>query len=145
MSANWRAQARRYKTELPHHSTFPALDRTAQGKPIWIHMRLSPISIACPQCGARDVFYSCKPECCFNHVCNSCYTTFELETMRVGETADLFEIPPEPDSTNPTAPCSRCKDSKVFEIADPPSTPAQYLCVSCKAILKLEITSVEKG
>src|SRR5579872_2274415 len=71
-------------------------------------MTLTPISAACPQCGSSDVFYSCKPECCYNHVCNKCYTTFELETTRVGEVTENFDVPPVPDSSSPTAPCARC-------------------------------------
>src|ERR1017187_496159 len=68
-------------------------------------MKLIPISAICPQCGSGDVFYSCNPTCCYNHVCNKCYTTFELETTRVGEVGENFDIPPDPDSGAPTASC----------------------------------------
>jgi hypothetical protein len=106
-------------------------------------MRLSPISIACPQCGSKDVLYSCQPTCCFNHVCNNCYTTFELETTKVGELPDPFAMPPEPEPSSPTAPCARCGEAKVFAIVDT-EEPA-YFCVSCKALLTLSLTEIAPG
>jgi hypothetical protein len=102
-------------------------------------MTLIPISVVCPQCGSGDVLYSCKPECCYNHVCNHCYTTFELETTRVGEVTENFEISPEPDSSAPTAPCARCHEPRVFAIAG--STP-QFVCAACKALLTLKYTEI---
>jgi len=101
--------------------------------------------VACPQCSSRDVFYSCKPECCFNHVCNSCYTTFELETTRIGEAHEEFPNPPEPDATNPTAPCARCGDCKVFAVSSPPDQKPVCVCVGCKALLTLSAVNVAKG
>ena len=106
-------------------------------------MRLSPISISCPQCGSRDVIYSCQPTCCFNHVCNNCYTTFELQTTKLGEVQDDFEMPQDSDPSGPTAPCARCGEAKVFVIVD--SQDPQYLCVSCKALLALHFTEVSPG
>jgi hypothetical protein len=109
-----------------------------------LSMTLTPISAACPQCGSADVFYSCKPECCYNHVCNQCYTTFELETTRVGEVKENFEVPPEPDSSAPTAPCARCHKPRVFSI-DGAGPPPQFVCAACKALLTLEYTEVAPG
>jgi len=106
-------------------------------------MLLFPISVSCPQCGSQDVLYSCQPMCCFNHVCNHCYTTFELETTKVGEMQEAFAMPPDPDPSSPTAPCARCGEAKVFAIAD--SQDVQYLCVSCKALLALHFTEVSPG
>lgn len=108
-------------------------------------MKLAPLSVACPKCGSNDVLYSCKPECCFNHVCNHCYTTFELETTRVGELKEAFELPPEPDSSGPTAPCARCGEPKVFVISDGTASAPQYLCVACKALLTLQLTAITPG
>jgi len=105
-------------------------------------MRLSPISISCPQCGSRDVIYSCQPTCCFNHVCNNCYTTFELQTTKLGEIQEDFEMPPDPDPSCPTAPCARCGEAKVFAIVD---SQAEYVCVSCNAHLALHFTEVSPG
>ena len=104
-------------------------------------MKLAPISVACPQCGSADVVYSCKPECCYNHVCNGCYTTFELETTRVGEVTENFDPPPDPDPSGPTAPCARCHEPRVFSIADG-GQPPQYVCADCKALLTLGFTQI---
>lgn len=103
-------------------------------------LQLDPLSVACPQCGSADVFYSCKPECCYNHVCSNCYTTFELETTRVGEVTDDFDVPPDPDSTSPTAPCARCHEPRVFAIRS--ASPPQFVCVACKALLTLAHTEI---
>jgi hypothetical protein len=84
--------------------------------------------------------YSCQPACCFNHVCNHCYTTFELETTKVGEIQEGFPMPPDPDPSGPTAPCARCGEARVFAIIDSPNP--QYLCVSCKALLSLSLTEI---
>jgi len=102
-------------------------------------MTLTPISVACPQCGSPDVFYSCNPACCYNHVCNKCYTTFELETVRVGEFAEDLEVPSNPDPTSTTAPCARCHEPRVFAI---PGDKPQYVCAACKALLTLEYTEI---
>ena len=106
-------------------------------------MRLSPISISCPQCGCKDVVYSCQPTCCFNHVCNQCYTTFELETIRVGELHGEFAAPPDPEPLSPTAPCASCGEARVFAIAN--SEAPQYVCASCNALLALNFTEISPG
>ena len=108
-------------------------------------MILTPITISCPQCGSTDVVYTCKPECCFNHVCNHCYTTFELETTRVGEVKEEFQVPPEPDSSAPTAACARCGDVKVFAIREGQTSASRYVCASCKALLTLGLTGISPG
>jgi len=108
-------------------------------------MNLVPISIVCPECGSADVIYSCKPECCFNHVCNQCYTTFELESERVGEVSEIFTPPPEPDSTHPTIPCARCGECQVFLWEGAPQAFPAYVCISCKAVLKASFTNIAKG
>jgi hypothetical protein len=107
-------------------------------------MKLIPISVTCPQCGSGEVFYSCNPTCCYNHVCNKCYTTFELETTRVGEVGETFDIPPDPDSGAPTASCARCHEPRVFAIGDV-APPVQYVCAACKALLTLEYTEIAAG
>jgi hypothetical protein len=108
-------------------------------------MNLVPISLACPQCGSSDVLYSCKPECCFNHVCNNCYTTFELETERVGETVEELVATSEPDSTNPAAPCARCGECRVFACEDGSGKATTYVCISCKALLRILLVHVAQG
>ena len=104
-------------------------------------MTLMPIAVSCPQCGSGNVLYSCKPECCYNHVCNRCYTTFELDTTKVGELAEDFEIPPETDPSAPTAPCARCHEPRVFAIART-GAPHQFVCAACKALLTLNYTEI---
>lgn len=106
-------------------------------------MTLKPLTVSCPKCGSSDILYSCKPDCCFNHVCNACYTTFELETERVGELQDDFGSVPEQDPTAPTAPCARCGECRVFEIAG--DGERRLLCGDCRALLRLEITEVAAG
>ena len=108
-------------------------------------MELVPVALACPVCGSADVFYSCKPECCFNHVCNSCYTTFELETEGVGETGEELFLPPELDSTHPTAPCARCGEAPIYARKDAADGSPIYVCAACKALLTLSFAHVRKG
>jgi len=110
-------------------------------------MVLTPIVVACPQCGSTsDVAYSCKPECCFNHVCARCYTTFELVTSRIGEiTGELGPPPPDPDSSNPTAACARCGECRIFAVGDGSASPRQHLCVSCNALLALSFSEIVPG
>ncbi len=109
-------------------------------------MTLLPLTIPCPECGSNDVLYSCNPECCFNHVCNNCYTTFEPITAKVGElTTEIGPTPPDPDPSAPTAPCARCGESKLFAIVDGATPSGQLLCVSCKALLTLELTDIARG
>ncbi len=103
---------------------------------------LRPLSFACPKCGSRDVLYSCSPSCCFNHVCSQCYATFEPETRRVGEfTSELGPLP-DVDTTGPTAPCARCGEYRLFRVDGDSVRPDQVLCVSCRALLSLELVEV---
>jgi transposase-like protein len=102
-------------------------------------MTLKPISVACPQCSSTEVYYSCNPSCCYNHVCNKCYTTFELETARAGEVTEDFAVPPDPESGAPTAPCARCQEPRVFAIE---AQESRYVCAACKALLTLEFTEI---
>jgi hypothetical protein len=109
-------------------------------------MTLAPLTIACPQCGSHDVIYSCNPACCFNHVCNRCYTTFEPVTAKVGVLdTDVGPWPPDPDPTGPTAACARCGECKIFAIVDGGFPSGQLLCASCKALLTLELTEIAPG
>ena len=108
-------------------------------------MTLLPLSFKCPQCGSEEVFYSCQPACCFNHVCRRCYTTFEPITVRVGDFTGDVGPAPQVDSTAPTAPCARCGEWRLFALSDPSIPPGQLLCISCGALLTLEITEVAAG
>lgn len=97
------------------------------------------MSFACPKCGSTDVLYSCSPSCCFNHVCSQCYATFEPETTRVGEFAGELGPVPDVDTTGPTAPCARCGEYRLYAVAGDSIPPDQVLCVSCRALLTLEL------
>ena len=102
-------------------------------------MTLTALSFTCPQCGSADVAYSCTPSCCFNHVCGNCYTTFEPRTTRVGEFAGDAPAFPEADSAGSTAPCARCGEHKLFSIIDDSELNGRLLCVSCRALLTVEL------
>ena len=109
-------------------------------------MTLAQLAIACPQCGSYEVFYSCNPACCFNHVCNHCYTTFEPVTSRVGEfQGEIGPIPPALDPSGPTAACARCGGCHLFSVAEDGNPSGQLLCVCCKALLTLELTEIAPG
>ncbi len=108
-------------------------------------MELLPLSLACPTCGSTDVFYSCEPKCCFNHVCSNCRTTFEPFTTRVGEVTEDFGVPPELDPSAPAAPCARCGEARVFGIAGRQDAPARYICAACRALLTLELGEIAAG
>src|SRR5262249_27977879 len=62
------------------------------------------LELACPTCGSGEVFYSCTPNCCFNHVCADCGTTFEPMTTAAGGTVSGV-VPPDPlpEAADPTA------------------------------------------
>jgi len=109
-------------------------------------MTFSWLSIACPHCGSSDVVYSCNPACCFNHVCNRCYTTFEPVTTKVGDfTGEIGPVPPDPDPTGPTAACARCGEITLLAITDDGIPRGRIVCTSCKALLTLQVTAVEPG
>jgi hypothetical protein len=87
------------------------------------------------------VFYSCTPNCCFNHVCSDCSTTFEPATVAVGETVSGVEPPqPLPDASDPTVACVRCDSTAVYVLPD-----GRLVCAKCGTVLRLEITEVAPG
>jgi len=92
-------------------------------------------------CHSGDVFYSCTPNCCFNHVCNDCQTTFEPMTARSGETLGGIEPPdPLPDASDPTVECANCTSVAVYAMPD-----GRLVCSKCGTVLKLEITEIHPG
>src|SRR5713101_7390774 len=104
-------------------------------------MTLAPLSFICPKCGSADVVYSCTPSCCFNHVCSRCYATFAPKTTRVGDYEGEIVPLPEADSAGPTAPCARCGEYRLVEVRGIGLPPGQLLCVSCGALLTVELES----
>ena len=104
-------------------------------------MQTRKLALACPVCNSPDVFYSCTPNCCYNHVCAECGTTFEPETVRAGGPVTGV-IPPDPlpEAADPTVACAKC-DSIAVYMTD---TDA-LVCSKCGTLLKLEITEVAPG
>lgn len=101
-------------------------------------MRTRKLELACPVCGSAEVFYSCTPNCCFNHVCAGCGATFEPATKRAGGSAGGVTPPdPLPDATDPTAECAACGAPTVY-LTDGGRT----VCGKCGAWLELEYTEV---
>ena len=104
-------------------------------------MKTRKLEIHCPTCGSGEVFYSCTPNCCFNHVCAECGTTFEPVTALAGGTvAGIVPPDPLPEAADPTAACIRCDSTAVYLGED--GTP---VCAKCGARLKLELTEVAPG
>ena len=101
--------------------------------------------IACPKCGGRDIFYSCEPKCCFNHVCSDCRSTFELNTSKTGkfdhQTAITAEVP---DSSDPTTSCASCGSLRVAVLSTAPEETL-ILCANCRAVSRLAIEEFVPG
>ena len=104
-------------------------------------MKLRKLEIHCPQCGSADVFYSCTPNCCFNHVCSDCGTTFEPVTHQAGGLLGGLVAPhPLPDAADPTAECAKCNATEVYMTED-----GTVVCGKCGTVLVLELTEVAPG
>lgn len=89
-------------------------------------------------CGSAEVFYTCTPNCCYNHVCNSCGATFEPATRRKGGAARGIVAPdPAPDASDPTAECAACGSPTVYLAED-----GALVCGKCSAWLELEYTEI---
>jgi hypothetical protein len=104
-------------------------------------VKTAKLRLACPTCGGAEVFYSCTPGCCFNHVCADCGTTFEPATTAAGGTA-AGVVPPDPlpDATDPTVECARCTSVEVYQTEDGP-----LVCARCGTLLNLELTEIAPG
>jgi DNA-directed RNA polymerase subunit RPC12/RpoP len=104
-------------------------------------MKTTKLRIACPRCESPEVFYSCTPNCCFNHVCSNCGTTFETETSAAGGVVTgLIPPDPAPDATDPAAECAKCHAASVYQLED-----GGVVCGNCGARLVLELTEVAEG
>ena len=106
-------------------------------------MQTRKLEIPCPTCGSLDVFYSCTPNCCFNHVCDNCRTTFQTATDATGERRS-GAIPPNPvpDGTDPAVACAKCESVAVYRM---PAPDEAVVCTACGALLKLELTEIAPG
>ena len=104
-------------------------------------MKTRKLAIDCPQCGSSDVFYSRTPNCCFNHVCADCGTTFEPETSVTGGFLTGIAPPdPLPDATDPTAECAKCNSTAVYALED-----GGLVCGKCGAKLAMKLTEIAPG
>lgn len=104
-------------------------------------VRTRKLEIHCPVCHSAEVFYSCTPNCCFNHVCSECGTTFEPMTRKTGSRLSGL-LPPDPpaDAADPTAECAGCASTEVCMAED-----GTVVCAKCGAVLVLELTEVAPG
>lgn len=100
-------------------------------------MQAEKLTMACPVCGSGEVFYSCTPNCCFNHVCSECGATFEPATHATGESRQ-GDLPPDPlpDASDPTVECARCQSVAVY------SAGGETFCGACGSVLRIEFTEV---
>ncbi len=101
-------------------------------------MKTRKLEIACPTCHSPDVFYSCTPNCCFNHVCSNCGTTFEPVTKAKGGALTGVAPPdPLPEAADPTAACARCDSTSVWL-----TEQNSLVCGKCGTLLTLELTEI---
>jgi DNA-directed RNA polymerase subunit RPC12/RpoP len=101
-------------------------------------MQARKLEIACPVCASPEVFYTCTPDCCFNHVCNNCGSTFEPATTATGKTVSPIAPPdPLPDASDPTVACAKCYATAVYAIG-----AGELACAKCGSVLVLEMTEV---
>jgi transcription initiation factor TFIIIB Brf1 subunit/transcription initiation factor TFIIB len=103
-------------------------------------MKTTPLTFTCPKCGSVDVFYSCEPKCCFNHVCAVCRTTFEPVTIATGATVKAAAPDEVRDTTGPTCQCAVCESINVHSLED-----GRIVCVDCGAILEIEYSGIVEG
>ena len=104
-------------------------------------MRTRKLALACPVCKSTEVFYSCEPKCCFNHVCAQCHSTFEPATRALGGNLTGIEPPdPLPESTEPTVACAKCESTRVYVMED-----GRLVCAACGEVLELEIMEVAEA
>ena len=99
------------------------------------------LELACPVCGSHEIFYTCTPNCCFNHVCAECRSTFEPVTAAKGGALSGVEPPdPPPEPGDPTAACAKCDSTAVCMTED-----GGVVCAACGALLTLELEEVAPG
>ena len=104
-------------------------------------MQTRKLTMACPTCGSAEVFYTCTPGCCFNHVCGACGTTFEPVTEATGgKLTGVVPPDPLPEASDPTAACARCDSIAVYMTGD-----GSLVCANCGTLLRLELTEIAPG
>jgi len=109
-------------------------------------MQFFPLSFRCPTCDSPSVFYTCTPDCCFNHLCEHCRTTFEPATtlragqVALGDRAGLSDDGPA-DTTASHAGCASCDSVAVCSAG---GTASEAACGSCYALLTLTIENIRR-
>jgi hypothetical protein len=107
-------------------------------------MTLLPLSVSCPNCGSKEVTYTCEPKCCFNHLCSSCYATFEVTTISRGTKMNgLQALQGERDCLAPTAACAVCESLDLFLLDEGEGPGAKLYCAACHSLLRLELVAIE--
>ena len=104
-------------------------------------MKTRKLEIACPVCASAEVFYTCTPNCCFNHVCGHCGATFEPFTVAKGRLGSAVAPPdPLPEAADPTAACAKCESTSVYM-----TDLGALVCGACGTLLELQFTAVASG
>jgi len=104
-------------------------------------MKTRKLELTCPKCGSGEVVYSCTPNCCYNHVCSECGTTFEPATSLAGGfVTGVLPPDPLPESTDPTTECAKCQSNAVYLLIE-----GGLVCGQCGARLLLELTEVAEA
>ncbi|HUI77719.1 MAG TPA: hypothetical protein VLY24_07370 [Bryobacteraceae bacterium] len=104
-------------------------------------MQARKLEMACPVCASTEVFYTCTPDCCFNHVCNNCGATFEPATTATGRQVSGITAPhPLPEASDPTVGCAKCYGTAVYMIGE-----SELACAKCGSVLTLEMTEVARN
>lgn len=99
--------------------------------------------VRCPQCNSADVVYSCEPKCCFNHVCAECRSTFELNTVKTGESDPIWVDHKEPGSGDATTGCASCGSLRLAVLRKEPDVI--LVCADCQALSKLVVEEFVPG
>jgi transcription initiation factor TFIIIB Brf1 subunit/transcription initiation factor TFIIB len=100
------------------------------------------LQLACPVCGSAEVFYSCTPNCCFNHVCGDCGATFEPVTeWKQAGPGRVLPPDPLPEAADPTAACAKCESTRVYSLEE----DGGAVCADCGAALEIRYTEIAPG
>ena len=101
--------------------------------------------IRCPKCGGAEIVYSCEPKCCFNHVGADCRSTFEINTVKIGQamTAATTTVE-EPQSGEPTTCCASCESLRVAVLKSEENLTLLF-CGKCGAISKMVMEEFVAG
>ena len=101
--------------------------------------------VRCPKCGGKEIVYSCEPKCCFNHVCADCRSTFEINTVKTGQSLAAATVTvEEPQSGEPTTCCASC-DSLRVAVLKSEGDETLLCCGACGAISTMVIEEFVAG